>query len=163
MTAAPVSRPGDGLLHPVALGALVLLVVNDQLLKATWPGPVTGILSDVAGLIAAPLALQALWEVVTWTAGRWAGPSRRVLAVAIAIVGVAFALVQVWPLATDAYRIGLGALQWPIAVLAAMLGGSLVPPVRPVVAVTDVQDLLALPALAVSWRVGLRRARSTVD
>ena len=110
MIPAPASRPGDGLLHPVALGALVVLALNDRLLKAAWPGPITGILSDVSGLIAAPLALQALWEVVTWVAGRWAGPSRRVLAVAIVVVGVAFALVQVWPLATDAYRIGLGAL-----------------------------------------------------
>ena len=164
MTAAdrPASagaRPGDGLLHPVALGALLVLVVNDQVLKTAWPGPVTGILSDVAGLIAAPLALQALWEVATWALAHWNGPSRQALAVAIAVVGVAFTLVQVWPPATDAYRTGLGLLQWPFAAFAAIVGGSPVPPVRPIVSVADVEDLAALPALAVSWWVGSRRGR----
>ena len=160
MTAAAgggLARPGDGLLHPIALGALGILVLNDRILKTTWPGPVTGILSDVAGLIVAPLAIQAAWEVTAWAVGRWRGPSRPVLAVAILVVGVAFAAVQMWPPATDAYRIWLGLLQWPFAALAAIGAGSTVPPVRPVVAVADVEDLLALPALGVSWWVGSRR------
>jgi hypothetical protein len=151
------ARPGDVLLHPVALAAFVVLVLNDRILKATWPGPVTGILSDVAGLIVAPLAVVAACEVGAWALGLWRGPSRRVLAVAIIVVGVTFAAVQVWPPATDAYRLGLGLLQWPFAVLAAVVAGSTVPTVRPVVAVADVEDLLALPALAVSWWVGSRR------
>ena len=154
-----LARPGDGLLHPVALVALVALVVNDQLLKAAWPGPVTGILSDIAGLVVAPLALQAIWEVATWTAGRWTGPSRRVLATAIIAVGVGFALLQLWPPATEAYRIGLGALQWPFAALAAALAGSAPPAARPVVAVGDIEDVLALPALLVSWWAGAARVR----
>ena len=154
---ASEARPGDGLLHPVALGALGLLVLNDRVLKSAWPGPVTGILSDVAGLILAPLAVVAASEVVRWALGRWRGPSRRVLAIAIVVVGVAFAAVQVWPPATDTYRLGLGILQWPFATVAAVVSGSTVPALRPVVAVADVEDLLALPALAVSWWVGSRR------
>ena len=55
-----VATPGDGLLHPVALVALAILIVNDRLLKDAWPGPVTGKLSDVAGLVVAPLASGAL-------------------------------------------------------------------------------------------------------
>jgi hypothetical protein len=153
------TRPGDGLLHPVALGALVLLVVNDQWLKAAWPGPVTGILSDIAGLVVAPLAVQAVWEVATWGLGRWTGPSRRVLAVAIALVAVGFVLLQVWPPATQAYRVGLGWLQWPFTAAASLLRDGTLPPAQPVVAVGDVEDLLALPALAVSWWAGSRRGR----
>ena len=144
-------------LHPVAIVALVVLVLNDRVLKAAWPGPVSGILSDVAGLVVAPLAVVAAWEVGAWALGRWHGPSRRVLAVAIVVVGVAFAAVQVWPPATEAYRIGLGLLQWPFAAVAAIVAGSAVPAPRPVVAVADIEDLLALPALAVSWWAGSRR------
>jgi hypothetical protein len=152
------TRPGDGLLHPVALGAIVVLVINDQWLKAAWPGAVTGILSDVAGLVVAPLALQAIWEVAAWALGRWSGPRRRVLAAAIAIVGVGFVLLQVWPPATEAYRAGLGWLQWPFAALAALVRDGTLPPAQPVIAVGDVGDLLALPALAISWWVGVRRS-----
>ena len=59
LAGADAPRPADGLLHPVVIGALVLLAVNDQVLKASAPGPLTWILSDVAGLIVAPLALDA--------------------------------------------------------------------------------------------------------
>jgi hypothetical protein len=154
---AAAARPGDGLLHPVAVGALVVLILNDRLLKMIWPGPLTGILSDVAGLIVAPLALQAAWEVGAWVVARWTGPSRRALAVAIAVIALGFAAVQLWPPATDAFRVGLGLLQWPLAAGVAVLSGASLPPVRPVVAVADVEDLFALPALAVSWWVGSRR------
>ena len=152
------ARPGDGLLHPIALGALVVLVVNDQVLKEAWPGPLTGILSDVAGLIVAPLAAVAAWEIGAWVIGRWGGPSRVALAVAIVLVGTAFALVQLWSPLTDVYRVGLGVVQWPFAAFGAIVSGASMPPVRPVIAVADAEDLLALPALAVSWWVGTRRA-----
>ena len=155
---AGTARPADGLLHPVALVALVVLILNDRVLKAAWPGPVTGILSDVAGLLLAPLAIVAAWEIGCWALGRWHGPSRRVLAAAIVAVALGFTAVQVWPPATDAFRIGLGLLQWPVAAAAAVLAGAPLPEVRPVVAVADVEDLLALPALAVSWWVGSRRS-----
>ncbi len=117
------ARPADGLLHPVVLGAVGLLAVNDQVLKAAAPGPLTWILSDVAGLIVAPLALQAGWEVLVWALGRWHGPSGRVLAVAVALVAIGFTAVQLWPPATDAYRVGLGLAQWPFRVVVALALG----------------------------------------
>jgi hypothetical protein len=157
-TPRPVPRPADGLLHPVALGALLVLVVNDQVLKPAWPSVVTGKLSDVAGLIVAPLALQAAWEFGQWLLGRWSGPSARALAVAIAVVGVGFVLVQVWPPATDAYRGAMALAQWPFRALGSILAGGAVPDLAPVRAVGDAEDLLALPALAVSWWVGSRRS-----
>ena len=46
------------LASPVAVVSLVLLVLeDDHLLKQAWPGVVTGKLSDVAGLVVAPLLL----------------------------------------------------------------------------------------------------------
>jgi hypothetical protein len=153
----PAARPGDGLLHPVILVALALLILNDQLLKAAWPGVVTGKLSDLAGLIVAPLALQAAWEVGQWITGRWHGPTRLALAVAIIAVGVVFAAVQVWDPASNAYEWVLGAAQWPFRALAASVTGGPMPGVDPAVATADAEDLLALPALAITWWVGGRR------
>ena len=43
--------------HPLSVAALVLLALNDHVLKQAWPGFVTGKLSDVAGLVVAPLVL----------------------------------------------------------------------------------------------------------
>jgi hypothetical protein len=40
--------------HPVTLLSLVLLLVNDHLLKDAYPGLATGKLSDLAGLVVAP-------------------------------------------------------------------------------------------------------------
>jgi hypothetical protein len=62
---------GAWLGHPVTVVALLVLVVNDHVLKAAYPGVVTGKLSDAAGLVLAPplLALlirrpaAALWSV----------------------------------------------------------------------------------------------------
>ncbi|GAA3143460.1 hypothetical protein [Nonomuraea roseoviolacea] len=42
------------LCHPVTVAGVVVLLLNDHLLKQTWPGFVTGKLSDVAGLVVAP-------------------------------------------------------------------------------------------------------------
>jgi hypothetical protein len=158
----PRHRPGDGLLHPVALAALAVLILNDQVLKAAWPGPVTGKLSDVAGLIVAPLAGQAAWEVGAWLRGRWRGPSGLVLAVAAGVVAAGFVAIQVWPPAVDLYRWGLAILQWPVLAIAAGLSGGSLPALEPVVMTPDVGDLLALPALAVTWWLGRRRLQAGV-
>jgi hypothetical protein len=141
----------------VPLTALAVLILNDRVLKAAWPGFVTGKLSDVAGLVVTPLAIQALWEVGLWAGGRWVGPSMRGLGVAIIAVGIGFAAVQVWQPATDLYRWGLGAAQWPFLALYALLSGSPSPDVTPVQVVADAEDLLALPALGLTWWVGRRR------
>jgi len=160
VTARPrraVARPGDGLLQPFFLLALGMLIVNDQVLKAAWPGVVIGKLSDIAGLVIAPLALQATWEIGEWVADRWHGPTTSVLAVAIALVGLGFAAVQVWEPATDAYGWMFGAAQWPLRALVAVLTGAPAPSVVPVAATADAEDLLALPTLAITWWVGRRR------
>jgi hypothetical protein len=152
-----MARPAAGLLHPIALLAVAVLAVNDQVLKIAWPGVVTGKLSDVAGLIVAPLALQAAWEVGQWLARDWAGPSTAVLAAAIVTIGVAFVGVQILPAATDLYGGALGLAQWPFRALAAFLTGAPPPGVVAAHVTADAEDLLALPALGITWWAGRRR------
>lgn len=156
---AAMQRPAIALLHPAALVALVALMVNDHVFKAAWPGFVTGKLSDVAGLVVAPLAIVAAWEVMLWGLGRWRGPRARPLAVAIVAVGVGFAAIQVSPPAVEAWRWGLGLLQWPLRALGTVASGQVPGAPLPVAATPDLTDLLALPALALSWWVGRRSMR----
>lgn len=90
------------LLHPLFLGALAALAVNDHLLKGAGilPGAVTGKLSDFAGLVVAPVLgatiVEALFEGGAPRARRadvtrrgLAGSSRAVIARAAVFAGVA--------------------------------------------------------------------------
>jgi hypothetical protein len=151
--------PGDVLLHPLAVAALVTLVANDHVLKAAWPGAVTGKLSDVAGLALTPLVLVAGWEVGRWALGRPWGPSRSAILGAVVATGLAFAAAKTLPPAADVYRVGLGVLQWPFAAVGALIGSGPLPELRPVAFVRDATDLVALPALLVPFVVGHRRGR----
>jgi len=150
-------RPADGLLHPVALLALVLLGLNDHLLKARWPGPITGKLSDLAGMVCFPLVLVALKELVFPGPAPFR-PSRRALRVACATTGVGFALVKTWIFAGAIWAWTWGALQWPLLALVALAHGRGIPPLMPVALVRDPTDLVALPLVFLALWVGGRRA-----
>ena len=63
------------------LAAVIVLLLNDHLLKQAWPGFVTGKLSDVAGLIVAPPLVALLF-------------ARRADLAATLLTGVLFALVK---------------------------------------------------------------------
>lgn len=140
------------LLHPVAIGALVLLLANDHVLKAAWPGWWTGKLSDVAGLIVAPVALVALTRLLP--PGRRPGPT----AIAIAVAAV-FAAVKTLPPANDAYAVASGVISWPILAVGGLLVGRSIG--LPGLAPTrlDPGDLIALPAVAVGWWLAAGAAR----
>lgn len=69
------------LCHPVTVAGVLVLLINDHLLKQAWPGIVTGKLSDVAGLVVAP----ALVALLFW---------RRADLAATVLTGVLFALVK---------------------------------------------------------------------
>lgn len=138
-------RPGEALLHPIALGAIGLLVVNDHVLKAAYPGFVTGKLSDVAGLAFFPLFLIAAYELVIRRTA-----SARAVVVAVTSTALVFSLVQIWPVATDAYRFGLGAIQWPFRLIAA---GGIVDLV-PVQVMPDPSDLITVPAVLIALAIG---------
>src|SRR5215510_679802 len=121
------------LTHPVTAIAVVVLLVNDHLLKAAWPGPVTGKLSDVAGMLVAPplIALALVLAGVRGPAPAVAG---------LVTTGALFTLMK-----TNGYAAQLAESVW----------SSFAGPSRVVV---DPTDLLALPALAAAWWVFRRTA-----
>jgi hypothetical protein len=141
--------------HPATVAATFLLLVNDHLLKALWPGPVTGKLSDVAGLLVAPpvLALAFLPALALTRAGPFSSVLARLAApVATVATGVGFTLVKT----TE------GGAEFASRVWTLVAGPSRV--------LADPTDLVALPALGVAWLVwrgcrsdqAVRRARALV-
>ena len=83
---APALRPARALLHPLWLVSLGLLVLNDHVLKGAslLPAPLTGKLSDFAGLVVAPVLLAAVLRVKTM----------RGLVLAHLAVGLVFSAIQ---------------------------------------------------------------------
>ncbi len=153
--------PGGALFHPVTLGALVTLAVNDHLLKRVCPGVVTGKLSDFAGVIFLPLFLHGLLELGCARLRRkplTVAIGDRLLIGCIAVSVLAFALPELWHPAEQVYRYGLGALRWPFRVLWALVSGDALPTLRPVRATADVTDLLATPMGFAAYWVGRRAA-----
>lgn len=133
------------LLHPVSLAAIALLVVNDHVLKAAWPGLVTGKLSDVAGLVFFPLFLAAVAREL-----RPSLPLRRTVVACALFTALGLAAIKLWPLAGDAYRVGLGALQWPFRALWALLHDHGLPALARVALTPDPTDLVAIPAVLIA-------------
>ncbi len=156
------ARAVDGapLLHPIAIAAVALLVVNDHVLKARWPGFVTGKLSDVAGMIFFPLFLFALVALIARAVERPEIPSRRVVVACAIATAVVFALVKTWAPATLAFEIGLGGLRWPLAAASALFDGAAIPAIQRAAVVRDVTDLAALPFVVVAIMLTPRDARS---
>jgi hypothetical protein len=111
--------------HPLWVGSLLLLLVNDHLLKGArvLPGWLTGKLSDVAGLFMAPALLAALLGV----------RSRGGFARVHVGLGVFFAALKLWAPAARGFEGAMGWLGVPARV------------------VVDPTDLLALPALLASF------------
>ncbi|MCW3815366.1 hypothetical protein ONA91_12965 [Micromonospora sp. DR5-3] len=131
--------------HPVTVLALVVLVLNDHVLKAAQPGWLTGKLSDVAGLVLAPPLVAALVALAVPRI-----PARAAAGLGLGLVGIGFTVVK-----TSGYAAAAASSAWSV-----VSGPSLVR--------ADRTDLLALPALALAgwtWRrarrdpVGRRPAR----
>ena len=151
------AAPGAAMLHPLALASIALLIVNDHVLKSLWPGTITGKLSDFAGLVFFPLLLHGGWQIASRLRYGGCRPHGRALVAAIVVTGLVFVAVKTLPPAADAYRSGLGLLQWPVASLVAGLEGRSIPSLAPVLFVMDPTDLVALPALFLSYVIGIRR------
>lgn len=121
------TRARSALLHPVWLGSLALLVLNDHVLKGAGalPQVVTGKLSDFVGMLVAPAVLACLLRL----------RSDRAWAAAHVAIGVVFAAINVSPAAAAAFEwlTALTPLPWAVTV--------------------DPTDLVALPMLLVSYRL----------
>lgn len=119
-------------LHPGCLAATAVLAANDWLLKSSaLSAAITGKLSDVAGLIVAPLWLATLLGMMTTL-------TRRLVVISIASVAAMFAAIKLSPPAARAMESAL-ALVTDVAGL---------PAPRIVV---DATDLFALPAVLIAW------------
>ncbi|MEV1318192.1 hypothetical protein AB0J14_19165 [Micromonospora arborensis] len=127
------------LCHPATLFALVLLLVNDHVLKAAHPGVVTGKLSDVAGLVLAPPLVAVLLTLLVPRL-----PARAAALAGLVAVGAGFALVK-----SSGYAAELASSAWTV-----LAGPSLVR--------ADRTDLLTLPALGLAWWSWTRSRRRPV-
>lgn len=122
-----LQRARRALTHPLWIGALALLIINDHFLKGSGrlPGVLTGKLSDFAGLLVAPALLAALLRLKTPRAWMLAHLS----------TGAVFAAIKLFPAAAHSFEFltSLTPFPWRITV--------------------DPSDLMALPALLLSYRV----------
>ena len=127
---------GEGLRHPIALLAIAVLVLNDHVLKAAFPGFLTGKLSDVAGLASFPLVLVAFWQLLDGPVRRQRSGQRPVI-VAASVTAIAFALVKTVPAAAAAFGAAIGSAQWLAGLATAPLLGGGLPELRPAVVIVD--------------------------
>jgi hypothetical protein len=143
---------GATLIHPLVLGAMALMAINDHLLKDCCHSWLTGKLSDFAGLLFFPILLHALGELL-FTKEPWAAErSNKILGGLSVITAVGFSWVQLSSTGGQAWAMGLGGLQWIVT------GGFLRDvPVQAVQHWADPTDLMALPMLGVALWIGWRR------
>jgi hypothetical protein len=114
------------LASPGFVFALVLLILNDHFMKQAWPGWVTGKLSDVAGLVVAPLLLGVLLTA-------WRVP--RPMPAALLATGGAFTLAK-----ASTVGAAVASAVWSLTGVPTLIRA-------------DVTDVLALPALYGAWLV----------
>jgi hypothetical protein len=136
------------LLHPIAVASLAVFLLNDHVLKGVWPSWWTGKLSDVAGLIVAPVAIAAVVAAL-------GGPRRlrvspgAIAAVVTVVVAAGFTAAKVDPTANAIGSWALGVVAWPLTVLGDLLAGRAIRPIGQVGLVLDPTDVIALPAALV--------------
>jgi hypothetical protein len=159
---APRPAPGlEALLHPLPLAALALLLVNDHVFKVRAAGFVSGKLSDVAVLILLPFVLLAGWELLRLRRTGLAPVGPRLVGASVIFTIAIYVAIEIVPVASDVYRVGLGAVQWPFRALLAVLQAAPVPALAPVQLTSDVTDLFVVPVALIVLVVGpWRRSRA---
>jgi hypothetical protein len=143
------------LLDPLFWLALLLLVLNDHVLKAAAPGFITGKLSDVAGLAVAPVLAVSLGELFGLSQTDRQSRIRQLAFWAVA-TALGFSAIQLCEPAARVYSLVLGAVQsLPRRLVASSASRTFVWAVARHVA--DPSDLLALPFCAAGLaRIALR-------
>jgi hypothetical protein len=120
------------LTHPVSIGALALLLLNDHLFRVYWPAWWTGKLGDFAWLFFAPFALSA---ILSWLVPAHLPSQERLTGwLAFGLVGGIFTLAKTLPL-FHAWTVRLASLAFGFPVAWRM----------------DPTDLVALSSLLASW------------
>ena len=129
-------RWGARLCHPLPLAAVLLMTVNDHVLKGSGvvPSALAGKLSDLAGLFFFPLLLAAGFALLLRVAGVSAS-ERAVGRTALLATGLVFAGLKLSP----GFNLAVERLWAPNTL--------------------DPSDLLALPMLGLSWAWMRRRER----
>lgn len=143
---------GETLIHPIAITAVIVLLLNDHLLKARYPGLITGKLSDVAGLVFFPLLLLTLVDAARRFVRGRSGLTHGTLVACIVLTGLAFVAVKTTDIGAEAFRRMWGAMQWPGHAIASRR----LVHVGRVHLVKDSSDLVAVPMLLVAYWVGRR-------
>ncbi len=126
--------------HPLTLTSIVSLLFNDHVLKAVMPSPLTGKLSDFAGLFFFPFLLTVLLSLPL---DRLRVPARRTAVLAFGLTLIWFTLVKTWP--------------WANTLTATALSILLSLPVQ---IVRDPTDLIALVVLWPAWRLWIHLERA---
>jgi hypothetical protein len=114
--------------HPLTVLALVVLIVNDHVLKAAHPGLLTGKLSDVAGLVLAPPLVAGVVALLVPRV-----PARPLAVSALVFVGVGFTATK-----CSGYGAQVASAAWSLVHDPSLIRA-------------DPTDLLTLPALALAW------------
>lgn len=158
-THAMRARAGGALTHPLAIGSVLVLVLNDHVFKDAHPSWLTGKLSDVAGLVFFPLLLEAIVELAREGVHRYKHPSRMMGIVTIAVTAVGFAWVKTTSSGHAAYAVVGGVARYPIDAVSSLIAGGSWPALGRAHGVMDASDLLALVGLFGAAHIG--RARRT--
>lgn len=124
---SPEVAPARALLSPAWLLSLAVLLANDHWLKYAdlAPGWLTGKLSDLAGMLVAPVLLATLLRV----------RRRGALLACHVAVGLVFAAIKLSPACAGWWSWSMGLLGYPWTI------------------VCDATDLLALPCLWLAWKL----------
>lgn len=155
---------GDLLLNPVALSALLILVVNDHIAKQRLDNAVTGKLSDFAGLVLFPLVVVTVAEATRWVFVRSHWPlTTRWLSAAVAGTGLAFALTKTWAPMGSIYRLLYSTAQWPLRTIADAVAPGASSSSSSIQLVRDPTDLVALVALVIAWLAGRRVMKRAIS
>lgn len=125
--------------HPLTLGSLAVLLLNDHWLKQAAPSALTGKLSDFAGLFFFPFLLSAMLGLVL---NRWRVAERRIAALSFAVTLVWFTAMKTLPAANLA---------------TARLSGLITGGIGQIV--LDPSDLVALLSLLPAWLLYLHVER----
>ena len=151
--------PGGVIRHPVIVTLLILWVVNDHILKSVLANTFTGKLSDVTSLAVFPLLPYCIYEIVWALRGKTLRHAHLVLGLSITATAAVMIGINISESWAEAYRVGLGAAQWPFRCLWSIATGDGFRGIGTVKLTMDPTDLWTLPAVLIPWRITRNRHR----